>query len=144
MHFHLLGDVAHKMIAISDRFRGNMQSRNPQYATHTYIYVCACVCICIMHIFGGATHEWSHCVLLGNYLFAALLAGTGMRASKLMSYGIIISALLTQLAYAKVLVGEEEEDKDKENKSLEPPVQSQDSQDVSDSQWVYFLTFPSI
>lgn len=61
-----------------------------------------------------------------------------------MSYGIIISALLTQLAYAKVLVGEEEEDKDKENKSLEPPVQSQDSQDVSDSQWVYFLTFPSI
>jgi riboflavin synthase len=51
-----------------------------------------------------------------------------------MSYGIIISALLTQLAYAKVLVGEEEEDKDKENKSLEPPVQSQDSQDAHDSQ----------
>jgi hypothetical protein len=70
---------------------------------------------------------------LGNYLFAALLAGTGMRASKLMSYGIIISALLTQLAYAKVLVGEEEEE-DKENKSLEPPVQSQDSQDAHDSQ----------
>ncbi len=58
-----------------------------------------------------------------------------MRASKLMSYGIIISALLTQLVYAKVLVGEEEEeDKDKENKSLEPPVQSQDSQDAHDSQ----------
>jgi hypothetical protein len=57
MHFDLLGDVAHKMSAICDRFRGNMQSRNPQYATHTYIYVCACVCICIMHIFGGATHE---------------------------------------------------------------------------------------
>ncbi len=56
-----------------------------------------------------------------------------MRASKLMSYGIIISALLTQLAYAKVLVGEEEEE-DKENKSLEPPVQSQDSQDAHDSQ----------
>jgi riboflavin synthase len=72
---------------------------------------------------------------VGNYLFAAFLAGTGMRASKLMSYGIIISALLTQLAYAKVLVGEEEEeDKDKENKSLEPPVRSQDSQDTHDSQ----------
>jgi len=72
---------------------------------------------------------------LGNYLFAAFLAGTGMRASKLMSYGIIISALLTQLVYAKVLVGEEEEeDKDKENKSLEPPVRSQDSQDAHDSQ----------
>jgi hypothetical protein len=74
---------------------------------------------------------------LGNYLFAAFLAGTGMRASKLMSYGIIISALLTQLAYAKVLVGEEEEeeeDKDKDNKSLEPPVRSQDSQDAHDSQ----------
>jgi hypothetical protein len=66
---------------------------------------------------------------------SAFLAGTGMRASKLMSYGIIISALLTQLAYAKVLVGdEEEEDKDKENKSLEPPVRSQDSQDNHDSQ----------
>jgi hypothetical protein len=57
MHFHLLGAVAHKMIAISDHFRGNVQSRNLQYATHTYIYVCACLCICIMHIFGGATHE---------------------------------------------------------------------------------------
>lgn len=66
---------------------------------------------------------------------SAFLAGTGMRASKLMSYGIIISALLTQLAYAKVLVGEEEEeDKDKDNKSLEPPVRSQDSQDAHDSQ----------
>jgi hypothetical protein len=57
MHFHLLGDVAHKMIAISDYFRGSMQLRNLQYATYTYIYVCACLCICIMHIIGGATHE---------------------------------------------------------------------------------------
>ncbi len=62
-----------------------------------------------------------------------------------MSYGIIISALLTQLVYAKVLVGEEEEeDKDKENKSLEPPVQSQDSQDAHDSQWVLLSDIPSI
>lgn len=39
---------------------------------------------------------------------AALLAGTWMRASKLASYGMIFSALLTQLAYVKVLVGEDE------------------------------------
>ncbi|XP_024356901.1 uncharacterized protein [Physcomitrium patens] len=39
---------------------------------------------------------------------SALLAGTWMRASKLASYGMIFSALLTQLAYVKVLVGEEE------------------------------------
>eukprot|EP01018_Ginkgo_biloba_P007909 Gb_22930 [translate_table: standard] len=37
---------------------------------------------------------------------SALLSGTYMRASKLMSYGVIISLLLTQLAYAKVLTGE--------------------------------------
>jgi len=39
---------------------------------------------------------------------SALLAGTWMRASKLASYGMIFSALLTQLAYVKVLVGEDE------------------------------------
>lgn len=41
---------------------------------------------------------------------AALLAGTWMRASKLASYGLIFSALLTQLAYVKVLVGEDDDD----------------------------------
>lgn len=44
----------------------------------------------------------------GLCVIAALLAGTWMRASKLASYGMIFSALLTQLAYVKVLVGEEE------------------------------------
>lgn len=38
-----------------------------------------------------------------------MMAGTMMRASKLASYGFIFSALLTQLAFAKVLVGEDEE-----------------------------------
>lgn len=48
------------------------------------------------------------------YSHAALLAGTWMRASKLASYGLIISALLTQLAYVKVLVGEEDEEVEEE------------------------------
>lgn len=43
-------------------------------------------------------------------MLAALLAGTWMRASKLASYGLIFSALLTQLAYVKVLVGEDVEE----------------------------------
>lgn len=45
---------------------------------------------------------------------SALLAGTWMRASKLASYGLIFSALLTQLAYVKVLVGEDEDDAEEE------------------------------
>jgi hypothetical protein len=40
---------------------------------------------------------------------SAMMAGTMMRASKLASYGVIFSALLTQLAFAKVLVGEDDE-----------------------------------
>ena len=40
---------------------------------------------------------------------AAMMAGTMMRASKLASYGVIFSALLTQLAFAKVLMGEDDE-----------------------------------
>ncbi|KAG0568951.1 hypothetical protein KC19_6G054500 [Ceratodon purpureus] len=39
---------------------------------------------------------------------SALFAGTLMRASKLASYGLIFSALLTQLAYVKVIVGEDD------------------------------------
>ena len=37
-----------------------------------------------------------------------------MRASKLASYGLIFSALLTQLAYVKVLVGEEDDEVEEE------------------------------
>jgi hypothetical protein len=55
MHFHLLGDVAHKMIAISDRFRGNMQSRNPQYATHIHICVCMCMYMYNAHFWWSYT-----------------------------------------------------------------------------------------
>jgi len=40
---------------------------------------------------------------------SAMMAGTMMRASKLASYGVIFSALLTQLAFAKVLMGEDDE-----------------------------------
>ncbi|XP_024361938.1 uncharacterized protein [Physcomitrium patens] len=44
---------------------------------------------------------------------SALLTGTWMRASKLASYGMILSALLTQLACVKVLEGEPEVSEDK-------------------------------
>lgn len=47
------------------------------------------------------------------YASAALLTGTWMRASKLASYGMILSALLTQLACVKVLEGEPEVSEDK-------------------------------
>lgn len=39
---------------------------------------------------------------------SAFLAGTYMRASKLASYGVVFSLLLAQLAYVKVITGEED------------------------------------
>lgn len=40
---------------------------------------------------------------------SAFMAGTCMRASKLASYGVIFSLLLAQLAYAKVITGEQDD-----------------------------------
>jgi hypothetical protein len=72
-------------------------------------------------MFKGWTHEFEIQVLMfGTRLLlchgtkqsghsAAMMAGTMMRASKLASYGVIFSALLTQLAFAKVLMGEDDE-----------------------------------
>ncbi|KAI5072168.1 hypothetical protein GOP47_0012274 [Adiantum capillus-veneris] len=40
---------------------------------------------------------------------SAFMSGTCMRASKLASYGVIFSLLLAQLAYAKVIVGEQDD-----------------------------------
>lgn len=60
-----------------------------------------------------------------------MLTGTWMRAPKLASYGIIFSALLTQLAYAKVLVGEEEDPIDVASIDI---TKSDDSEDL---QWSY-------
>jgi len=57
---------------------------------------------------------------------AALLAGTWMRASKLASYGLIFSALLTQLAYFKVLVGEVDEEVEEEG-----PIDFTNNKDLS-------------
>lgn len=48
---------------------------------------------------------------------SAFLSGTYMRAPKLISYGVIMSLLLLQLAYAKVLTGEADTVKEIEDKS---------------------------
>lgn len=48
---------------------------------------------------------------------SALLSGTYVRAPKLISYGVIMSLLLLQLAYAKVLTGEADTVKEIEDKS---------------------------
>jgi hypothetical protein len=39
-------------------------------------------------------------------LYTAFLAGTMMRTSKLAAYGLILSILMTQLAYVRVIAGE--------------------------------------
>ncbi|GLJ12737.1 hypothetical protein SUGI_0196880 [Cryptomeria japonica] len=48
---------------------------------------------------------------------SALLSGSYVRAPKLISYGVIMSLLFTQLAYAKVVTGEADAPKEIEDKS---------------------------